>query len=61
MSLVFAAIIEGVTLICTAGMLFAGEMRSTGSISDDKRSAWLVFGCGTAISVMLAASHWLGW
>jgi hypothetical protein len=61
MSIVFAIIIEGVTIVCTAGVLFAGEMRTAGAITDDKRSAWWMFGCGTAVSALLVASHWVGW
>jgi hypothetical protein len=61
MSLVFAFLIELVTIICAGGILFAGGMRTTGSTSDDSHSAITVFACGTFIAILLAASHWLGW
>ena len=61
MSLVFAALIEAVTVICAIGILFAGGMRTTGSTGDDSRTAITVFACGTVIAAMITASHWLGW
>lgn len=61
MSLVFAFLIELVTLVCAGGIMFAGMMRTTGGTSEDSHSAMTVLACGTFIAILLAASHWLGW
>lgn len=61
MAIVFAILIEGVSLLCSFGILFAGMMRTTGGNSDDSRTALFVFICGTAVAALVGISHWVGW
>jgi hypothetical protein len=61
MALVFAVLIEGVTLLCAGGVMFAGMMRTTGSSGDDVRTARWIFICGSILAGLVAVSHLVGW
>lgn len=61
MALVFAVLIEAATIACSAGILFAGMMRATGSTGADQRSAALLWSFGTSIAALVAISHFVGW
>lgn len=61
MAIVFAALIEGVALLCAGGIMFAGMMRTTGDAVGDRRSALVIIVCGTVVAALVAISHFVGW
>jgi hypothetical protein len=63
MAIALAIIMTGCTFVVFGAILFAGNMRTTGGTAGDARSALIVLGCGLALSVLVAWTHWhpLGW
>lgn len=61
MSIALALLIELAAVVLAVGVLFAGNMRTTGGTVADGRSALAVFVSGTIMAVLVGASHWIGW
>lgn len=56
MSGLVAMLIEVVTLLCSAGVMFAGMMRTTSDTDGDRRSALWIFICGTVVAALVACT-----
>lgn len=56
MAILVAVLIEAATLICAAGVMFAGMMRTTSDTVGDRRSAlWILIG-GSVVAALVACT-----